>query len=283
MLDLSITELRPIGKNRGIKGYNSLDKDESLKTILLSALSLDELRSVSKFRKIKNYENMSEDELLNAFEDSKPFKDSKEIKKENRDDDAIIRDFRFLYEPEENYYEPRKAKGAFGGNYVEYGSSGDTEEVSSIEDYLNKIRPYLSDIIDMHKDGWKTQLEAEITFSSVGEKDSKEFYPIYMHSENSKMYTGYGTSMVTDDLFKSLLNDYQFSFRTKMKKSNLSYDRVRAFYYKFHKISINRSGDSYTDSPKLLKTKKATINLKNMEDNKCMQYAIVASLNYKQI
>ena len=257
MLDLSITELRSIGKNRGIKGYNSLDKDELLKTILLSALSLDELRSISKFRKIKNYENMSEDELLNAFEDSKPFKDSKEINKENRDDDdEIIRDFRFIYEPEENYYEPRKAKGAFGGNYVEYESSGDTEEVSSIEGYLNKIRPYLSDITDMHKDGWKTQLGAEITFSSVGEKDSKEFYPIYMHSENSKMYTGYGTNMVADDLFKSLLNDYQFSLRTKMKKSNLTYARFRAFYYKFHKISINRSCDSYIDSPKLLKKKK---------------------------
>ena len=87
MMDLSITELRSIAKNRGIKRYNNLDKDELLKTILLSALSLDELRSISKFRNIKNYENMSEDELLNAVEDSKPFKDSKEIKKENQNDD----------------------------------------------------------------------------------------------------------------------------------------------------------------------------------------------------
>ena len=30
---------------------------------------------------------MSEDKLLNAFENSKHFKDSKEIKKENQDDD----------------------------------------------------------------------------------------------------------------------------------------------------------------------------------------------------
>ena len=38
MLDLSVTELRSIAKNRGIKGYNSVDKDELLKTILLSTL-----------------------------------------------------------------------------------------------------------------------------------------------------------------------------------------------------------------------------------------------------
>ena len=198
MLNLSVTELRSIAKNRGIKGYNNLDKDELLKTILLSALSLDELRSILKFRKIKNYENISEDELLNAFEDSKPFKDSKEINKENQDHDEIIRDFRFLYEPEEDYYEPRKTKGAFGGNYVEYESNGDTGEVSSIEGYLNKIRPYLSYIIDEHKDGWNIQLAAEITFSSVGEKDFEEFYPIYIHSENSKVYIGSETYMAVD-------------------------------------------------------------------------------------
>ena len=81
MLDPSVTELRSIAKNGGIRGYNNLDKDELLKTILLSTLSFGELRSISKFRKIKSYENMSEDELLNAFDNSKHFKNSKEINK----------------------------------------------------------------------------------------------------------------------------------------------------------------------------------------------------------
>ena len=133
MQDLSVTELGSIAKNRGIRKYNKLDKDELLKNILLSSLSLEELGSISKLRKIKNYGNMFEDELLNAFENPKPFKDSEGIKKENQDDDEILRDLRFLYEPKENYYEPRKTKGAFGGNYVEYESSGDIDEVSSID------------------------------------------------------------------------------------------------------------------------------------------------------
>ena len=92
MLDLSITELRSIAKNRGIKKYNNLDKDQLLKNILLSSLSSNELRLISKLRKIKNNENKSEDELLNAFKNSKPFKDSKEIREENQDDDEILRD-----------------------------------------------------------------------------------------------------------------------------------------------------------------------------------------------
>ena len=46
MVDLSVTELRSMVKNKGVKGYNNLDKDELLKTILLSALLLDEALSL---------------------------------------------------------------------------------------------------------------------------------------------------------------------------------------------------------------------------------------------
>ena len=124
---------------------------------------------------------MSEDELQNAFKNSKLFKDTKEINKENLDDD----------EPKENYYKPRKIKGTFGGNYVEYESNGDTDKASSIKNYLNKIEPYLIDIINKHKEGWKIQLTAEITFSSVGDEGFKKSYPIYMHSKNLKVYDGF--------------------------------------------------------------------------------------------
>ena len=89
--------------------------------------------------------------------------------------------------------------------------------------------------------------------------------------------------MVVDDLLKSFLDYYQFSLRTKMKKSNLVYDRVRAFYDILHKISINRGDGSYIDSPDWIKNKKATINPKNKNVDKCMQYAIVTALNYEKI
>ena len=69
---------------------------------------------------------------------------------------------------------------------------------------------------------------------------------------------------------KVFLDDYRFSLRTKMKKSNLTYDRVRAFYYKLHKISINRGGGSFIDSRDWIKNKKATMNpKKKMMINVC--------------
>ena len=103
-----------------------------------------------------------------------------------------------------------------------------------------------------------------------------------MHSENSKVYIGSITKMVVDDLLKGFLDDYKFSFRTEMKKSNLTYDRAGDFYYKLHKISINRSAGSYIISPDWIKNKKATINQKKKKkDDKCIQYAISDALNHK--
>ena len=43
MQDLSVSELGSIAKNRDIKNYYNLDKDELLDNILLSSLSLNEL------------------------------------------------------------------------------------------------------------------------------------------------------------------------------------------------------------------------------------------------
>ena len=104
-----------------------------------------------------------------------------------------------------------------------------------------------------------------------------------MHSNNLKVYDGSVTGMVVDDLSKSFLDDYQFSLRTKMQKCNLTYDRVRAFYYKLHKISINRGGGSYIITQDWIKYKKATINPINKNYNKCFQYAISVALNYQNI
>ena len=46
--------------------------------------------------------------------------------------------------------------------------------------------------------------------------------------------------------------------------------------HKLHKTSLHR-GESYIDSPELLKTKKATINAKNKKDGKCFQYTITVA------
>ena len=68
---------------------------------------MSELKLIAEVRRIENYENKSKNELLNTFKKLESFKGFKEIKKENRDENKIIRNLRDLYEPEEDYYEPQ--------------------------------------------------------------------------------------------------------------------------------------------------------------------------------
>ena len=88
------------------------------------------------------------------------------------------------------------------------------------------IRFHLRDIIDDHKDGWKMQLTTEVTFVSV--KDSNESSIIHIHSDNLLIFIGYKTNNIINELFKSLLGEYQESLKTKMKKSDFVFDSVDA-------------------------------------------------------
>ena len=66
-----------------------------------------------------------------------------------------------------------------------------------------------------------------------------------------------------------------------MRGGEFVYDSVDVLYYNLNKVSLSR-GESYIDSPKWLKNKKATINPKT-KDDKCFQYALTVALSYEQI
>ena len=76
--------------------------------------------------------------------------------------DGIIRDIKnpFEHEEEENYYKPVTKSNFWSSNYIKYESNDDRNKTISLEEYLNKIRPYLKEIINnLKKYGtWKIQL-----------------------------------------------------------------------------------------------------------------------------
>ena len=62
----------------------------------------------------------------------------------------------------EVYYKPVRVGNFWSNNYIEYD---DRNKTLSVEEYLNKTRPYLKDIIyDLRKfHSWKIQLMITIT------------------------------------------------------------------------------------------------------------------------
>ena len=93
---------------------------------------------------------------------------------------------------DEDYYEPIITDGAFNNNYIQYESKGNKDKILTPSEYLDVIRPYLSDIINDHKtqgewrihsgntiikhktqSEWKIQLKIAINFIS-SKPDSDE-------------------------------------------------------------------------------------------------------------
>ena len=80
---------------------------------------------------------------------------------------------------------------------------------------------------------------------------------------------GNETDEIINELFESLLQNYQKILEEPMRESEFVPDSIDLLYYHLQKVGLKRGG-SYVDSPEWLKNKKATINPKN-NDNNCFQ------------
>ena len=78
---------------------------------------------------------------------------------------------RFLLDPEKDHYNPIKTVSAFNNNYIQYESIGDKDKNSSIKEYIDIIRPYLSDTINNHKTQgeWKIHSGKITDYKTQGE------------------------------------------------------------------------------------------------------------------
>ena len=173
MLNVSLNELKQITKMRRIKGYNNMSK-ERLLSVLDESESIDNVkirkikedfnklrywflkRKIKEIRKNSNEienKNLSESKTKEIEKNLFELEESlSRLKKYHDYDDAEYKGIRdvgnlFNQSTDEDYYKPIKTKSAFNGNYIEYESNGDKDKNLSEKEYLNKIRPYLRDII----------------------------------------------------------------------------------------------------------------------------------------
>ena len=85
------------------------------------------------------------------------------------------------HEEEENYYKPVRVILFWSNNYIEYEGKGYRNKTLSVEECLNKIRPYLKDIINNLKKSyrWNIYLTIAINFLSFLDNDEERV----MHSK----------------------------------------------------------------------------------------------------
>ena len=196
----------------------------------------------------------------------------------NHTNDEFIENIRDLFSILD--YEPVLIKSGFDNNYLEYMSNGNNS--LSFNEYLELIKPYLYDLINIYKakGEWKLQISAEI--SVVSEKPgSEETRIMYNRSTREEFMIGSETEEVAENLIMSILQKYQDNLQNKMKGSDFIFSGINYLYYDLNRITITKGG-SYIESPKWLKDKKCTINQKST-DNKYFQYATTLALNFNNI
>ena len=80
---------------------------------------------------------------------------------------------------------------------------------------------------------------------------------MHTKSDNIEIIMGSKTDDIIDELLKPFLQKYQEGLEKSKRGNEFIFDSVYLLYYNLQKISLNRKGSSYIDSPKWLKNKKS--------------------------
>ena len=136
----------------------------------------------------------------------------------------------------QNSYKPLRIGNAFTSNYIEYKSNGDKDKTLSIKDYLDEIKPYLSDMINDKKTQgeWKVHRTMAMKFFSC--KDSEEIRTMDSKSDSTEIAIGSETNEIIEKLFDSFLQRYEKGLEESMKGSEFVFVGVDLLCYKLHKI-----------------------------------------------
>ena len=100
--------------------------------------------------------------------------------------------------------------------------------------------------------------------------------------QEKQIRLGNETYDIVKGLLNSFLNNYQKEEIVLRNGSNFVFESVDLLSYHIHKTSLKR-GKSYMKSPEWIVNKRATINLKNLSDDKCFQYSINVALHHQDM
>ena len=150
-------------------------------------------------------------------------------------------------------------------SYIEYMNEGDDYANLSPKEYLNMMRPYLTDLIHDNKTPLKTykvnkvinnesqfgerKIQLVMLNNCISCKNVKETRSIDLPSNNKEIFMISDTDDIIDNLFDTILQRFQEARETSnVRGSEFIHERFGLLYYYFYKIDIQR-GESYIELP----------------------------------
>ena len=222
------SKLKHIAQKDGIRGYGKLNKKDLIDTILfnrrvvkprseeLKKLTRDQIRDLAKKEGLLNGVGQKKDRMIKNISHHR-FGIMKNKLKDIVEDIA------------NEEHKAIKIADSFDDGYVLHRSKGVHIEkgVVTIEEYLNKKvkRHILKLMTDLVKtgDSCKFQLNLGVEFVSV--KDQNDIIQKTIWSENYVIVEGTDLDEVYEDLYESLLQQFQI-VQCKLKKSDYVFHRI---------------------------------------------------------
>ena len=232
---------------------NTITKNDRRK-IKKELYEIENRKNLSDIEKEKNFVNLAE--LVNKWNKKQKYKyhDCDDL------DHHGIRDIENLFDNDNDndYYKPIFVKSSFKENYKYYESQGDKDKKLSVEQYLDMIKPYLSDLINENKaiennsNEWKIQINMHVNF--VSSNDNGENRTIFVWSDNEEIRLGNETDDIIKWLINPFLNNYQEEEIILRNGSNFAFESVDLLSYHIHKTSLKR-GNLHIKSPEWILNK----------------------------
>ena len=178
-LEKDFIELKDIElKEREVKNKRDIE-ELFFKTIMVSKDDMDKFKQ-KEMKKIRPLKNTWYNWLINYIPEPirkgvGGFKDKiVSLFETNTPKQNVYGRGKKLSKPKEDHYKPERLNNFWNNNCIEYESNGNKNRNLSLNKYLNKIEPYLRNvIIDLQKsDARKIQLTIGINF--ISSKDAEE-------------------------------------------------------------------------------------------------------------
>ena len=160
-----------------------------------------------KLKKIKSEENIIEN-----------IRNLSKVKTEEKGRiirDRIIIDIRTLFQKDDDeYFKPIFKINFRNISYIEYESNGDRYKNLSLEEYLNKTKPYLRDIIINLQESDPCKIQLTIVINFISSKDAEKKRVIHSKSNNIKLTSYNDSTGVVNEIFESLCSGYPGNLET---------------------------------------------------------------------
>ena len=92
----------------------------------------------------------------------------------------------------------------WSNNYIECENNGIRNKMLLVEEYLNKIRPYLKDIVNNLKKSLMEKIQLTITNNFISSIDNDEECVMHSKSDNIEIMINDEADKVIKELFDSL-------------------------------------------------------------------------------